>query len=105
MVALRFEPRTFLGTLRLLKKVLEWCLTTVLLHHLYSIKAKDTPYYLECLGGRETPSHIIKFCPFYKENRLILKEKINNILKRPSLTPLDLREILKNKATLPILLY
>ena len=71
---------------------------------LYSIKAKDTPYCLECLGGRETPSHIISFCPFYKENRLILKEKINNILKRPLLTPLYLREILKNKATLPILL-
>ena len=59
---------------------------------------------LEYLGGRETPSYIISFCPFYKENRLILKEKINNILKRPLLIPLYLREILKNKATLPILL-
>ena len=34
VVAPGFEPRTFLGMPRLLRKVPEWCLTTVPLHHL-----------------------------------------------------------------------
>ena len=71
---------------------------------LYSIRAKESPYCPECLEGKETPRHIIIECPYYRDKRSLLREKINTILKRPANIPLDLKGILENPLLLPTLL-